>query len=76
MRTCGMCGSTTAVREYDEHLDVCEECLLEEPPKVVERPCPRCGGGGYHYGFGEHGHDPDWCEFCGGPGVVFEEEGG
>ena len=52
-----------------------EECLLEEPLKLIERPCPRCGGMGYHYGFGEHGHDPDWCEFCGGQGVVFEEEG-
>jgi hypothetical protein len=33
-------------------------------------PCPRCTGNGYHHGFGEHGHDPDWCESCGGPGTV------
>jgi len=32
--------------------------------------CPRCVGRGYHHGFGEHGHDPDWCESCGGPGVI------
>lgn len=32
--------------------------------------CPRCQGRGYHHGFGEHGHDPDWCETCGGPGLV------
>jgi DnaJ-class molecular chaperone len=32
--------------------------------------CPRCEGRGYHHGFGEHGHDPDWCEDCGGPGVA------
>ena len=32
--------------------------------------CPRCAGRGYHHGFGEHGHDPDWCEICGGPGVI------
>lgn len=31
-------------------------------------PCARCGGKGYHYGFGEGGHDPDWCSECGGPG--------
>lgn len=30
------------------------------------RPCERCAGRGYHLGFGEHGHDPDWCEVCGG----------
>lgn len=32
-------------------------------------PCPRCKGYGYH-GFGKHGHDPDWCEQCHGPGTV------
>ncbi len=26
--------------------------------------CPRCGSKGYHHGFGEHGHDPDWCVDC------------
>lgn len=40
--------------------------------KAVERlesetvPCPRCNGVGYHHGFGEGGHDPDWCVNCGG----------
>lgn len=33
-------------------------------------PCERCKGVGYHHGFGEHGHDPDWCEVCGGSGFV------
>jgi hypothetical protein len=33
-------------------------------------PCARCDGKGYHLGFGEHGHDPDWCDVCGGPGYV------
>ncbi len=32
--------------------------------------CERCGGKGYHHGFGEHGHDPDWCSECGGAGYV------
>lgn len=40
------------------------------------KPCPTCDGRGYHHGFGEHGHDPDWCETCGGPGLVptFDEQ--
>lgn len=29
-------------------------------------PCRRCNGTGYHHGFGEDSHDPDWCEECGG----------
>jgi hypothetical protein len=36
-------------------------------------PCPRCTGKGYHHGFGEGGHDPDWCENCGGPGEVGQD---
>lgn len=32
--------------------------------------CSRCSGKGYHHGFGEDGHDPDWCSVCGGPGKV------
>lgn len=31
--------------------------------------CARCTGRGYHHGFGENGHDPDWCDSCGGPGI-------
>ncbi|SMF65468.1 hypothetical protein SAMN02982989_3363 [Xaviernesmea oryzae] len=38
--------------------------------KAVNEPvmlkCERCDGRGYHHGFGENGHDPDWCEVCGG----------
>lgn len=33
-------------------------------------PCPNCNGKGYHHGFGEHGHDPDWCLVCGGDQVI------
>lgn len=33
-------------------------------------PCKRCDNKGYHHGFGENGHDPDWCEVCGGAGFV------
>lgn len=33
-------------------------------------PCDRCSSNGYHHGFGEHGHDPDWCDICGGSGFV------
>ena len=32
--------------------------------------CPRCKGRGYHHGFGEHGHDPDYCNQCGGDGRI------
>ena len=38
------------------------------------KPCPRCEGRGYHHGFGETGHDPDWCEDCGGSGLVLADE--
>lgn len=38
--------------------------------KMINEPimlkCERCDGRGYHHGFGENGHDPDWCEVCGG----------
>lgn len=33
-------------------------------------PCARCRQRGYHHGFGENGHDPDWCTACGGSGFV------
>jgi hypothetical protein len=45
---------------------------LQESPEF--KPCPRCNGKGYHHGFGEHGHDPDWCEDCGGPGEVMVDD--
>ncbi len=35
--------------------------------------CERCDGRGYHWGFGEHGHDPDWCDRCGGAQYSFKE---
>jgi hypothetical protein len=45
---------------------------LQEDAEFV--PCPKCNGKGYHHGFGEHGHDPDWCEMCGGPGEVYHPD--
>jgi hypothetical protein len=45
---------------------------LQESPEF--KPCPRCNGQGYHHGFGEHGHDPDWCEDCGGPGEILVDD--
>lgn len=39
----------------------------------MQAVCNRCGGKGYHHGFGEDGHDPDWCSECGGPGSSFHK---
>jgi protein gp37 len=38
--------------------------------------CPTCSGKGFHHGFGEGGHDPDWCSECGGPGVAWPKFSG
>lgn len=35
----------------------------------TELVCKRCMGRGYHHGFGENGHNPDWCSECGGQGI-------
>jgi hypothetical protein len=35
---------------------------------IGEAWCVRCKGRGYHHGFGDGGHDPDWCVDCGGAG--------
>ena len=57
------------------------EAALTAFNKAVNDPmvlqCERCEGRGYHHGFGEHGHDPDWCEVCGGGGhnIAPGEEG-
>ena len=53
--------------------EVTLQMAAEAHAKFVEalndqEPCRRCEGQGYHHGFGEHGHDPDWCEVCGGSG--------
>ena len=42
------------------------------PEGWTEKICSRCAGKGYHHGFGEHGHDPDWCSECGGCGSWLE----
>lgn len=53
--------------------DAMIEAALSAFNKAVNDPimenCQRCDGKGYHYGFGETGHDPDWCNDCGGGGV-------
>ena len=51
-----------------EARDVIKEALKSIQGDV--KPCPRCDGIGYHHGFGEAGHDPDWCENCGGSTFV------
>lgn len=53
-------------------LEVLARTLAEIETETM--PCPRCNGYGYHHGFGEHGHDPDWCEQCGGPGFVMAHD--
>lgn len=52
----------------DEMVDVAIAAFdaASSEPRLIE--CKRCSGKGYHHGFGEHGHDPDWCEDCGGGG--------
>lgn len=49
----------------DEAL-VTELAAALDAAEAAIKPCPRCGGKGYHHGFGEDGHDPDWCADCGG----------
>lgn len=45
---------------YKAFCDACNEMI----------ECPGCNGKGYHHGFGEHGHDPDWCLNCGGSQII------
>lgn len=42
---------------------------------LVEACCVRCKARGYHHGFGEGGHDPDWCIDCGGAGTFMVKVG-
>lgn len=44
---------------------------LDIPGGWVIEDCDRCQGRGYHRGFGETGHDPDWCESCGGASRIW-----
>lgn len=52
----------------DEMVERALDRYMEAASRMVD--CPRCNGHGYHHGFGEDGHDPDWCDMCGGLGVV------
>jgi hypothetical protein len=52
-------GLEKAAKAYDDALN---------NPVFVD--CRKCQGTGYHHGFGETGHDPDWCLDCGGSKVV------
>ena len=51
-----------------EAREVIEAALKANEIDMV--PCDRCDGRGYHHGFGEHGHDPDWCVKCDGAQTV------
>lgn len=55
-------GSASVVT--DEMVDRAMSRFQEAVNSMVM--CPRCNGVGYHHGFGEGGHDPDWCDSCGG----------
>jgi protein gp37 len=46
-------------------------CFVKQLGSRPYEPCRRCEGKGYHHGFGEHGHDPDWCTECGGSQAQF-----
>ena len=52
----------------DEMVDRAFKCFTDALNEYT--PCTRCQGLGYHHGFGENGHDPDWCESCGGGSVM------
>ena len=52
--------------------EIIAETLTEIETETM--PCKRCNGYGYHHGFGEHGHDPDWCDQCQGPGFVMAHD--
>lgn len=60
--------------EIDEIDEVIEKALDKAQTNPIMIDCPRCKGRGYHHGFGEDGHDPDWCEECGG-GAFIEKPG-
>lgn len=52
-----------------EAIEAAQAAYHDAEINPVMKPCSRCEGRGYHHGFGEHGHDPDWCEICGGDAV-------
>lgn len=53
--------------------DQCKEAgtafFMKQAGALPCMPCRRCEGKGFHHGFGEGGHDPDWCDRCGGQGL-------
>lgn len=50
------------------------KALRNDEPNFKFKPCSNCNGKGYAYGYGTHGAEPDWCEICGGPGEVVDED--
>ena len=46
------------------------KALRKDEPNFKFKDCPNCSGKGYAYSGGE----PDWCDVCGGPGQVVDEE--
>jgi hypothetical protein len=48
--------------------------LRNDEPNHVFKDCPTCKGIGHTYGYGTHSIEPDWCDECGGPGEVVDED--
>ena len=48
--------------------------LKSDEPNYVFKDCPICKGKGYTHGYGTHSIEPDWCDECGGPGEVVDED--
>lgn len=63
----------TLDRETDKPMAITDEMVAAAYNRFLAAinetvPCARCSQRGYHHGFGEDGHDPDWCTVCGGSG--------
>lgn len=46
------------------------KALRNDEPNFKFKPCSNCNGKGYAFTCGE----PDWCDVCGGPGEVVDED--
>ena len=46
------------------------KALRNDEPNFKFKPCSNCNGKGYAHTCGE----PDWCDVCGGPGEVVDED--
>jgi hypothetical protein len=50
------------------------KALKNDEPNYVFKNCSACKGKGYTHGYGTHSIEPDWCDECGGPGEVVDED--